>query len=95
LTNKTESHYKQLTKENNMNTLTDGEQQAVDCIVSDAMEGNSHSYQLVYQTDDDAVFDSEQAADIYIGLIHILDNLEPLLLAPAFAAFINQNIGQD
>ena len=78
-----------------MNTLTDGDKEAVDWAVSDAMEGNSYSYQLVYQTDDGAVFNSEQAADIYIGLIHILDNLEPLLLATAFAAFINQNIGQD
>jgi hypothetical protein len=78
-----------------MNTLTDGDKEAIEWTVSDAMESNSHSYQLVYQTDDDAVFESEQAADLYIGLIHILDNIDPILLAPAFAAFLNQNIGQD
>jgi hypothetical protein len=78
-----------------MKTLTEDDQQAVDWTVSAALEERSHCMRVVYRTEDDAIFHSEQAAELYLGLTHILDNLEPLLLAPAFAAFINESILPD
>jgi hypothetical protein len=80
-----------------MNTLTETDQQTVDWTASEALADKSGMLRVVYQTEDGAIFYSEQAAEIYLGLTHILAVLEdkPLLLAPAFAAFLNESIQPD
>ena len=85
------------TEENTMNTLTDGDKETVEWTAGEALADKSGMFRIVYQTEDGAVFTSEQAAELYLGLTHILTALEDkdYLLAPAFEAFLNESIQPD
>jgi hypothetical protein len=80
-----------------MNTLTDGDKETVEWTTRDAMADKSGMLRVVYQTEDGAIFQSEQAAELYLGLTHILTALEDTdyLLAPTFEAFLNESIQPD
>ena len=78
-----------------MKTLTEDGQQKVDWAVSGALEERGDCMRVVYRTEDDAIFYSEQAAELYLGITFILATLEPHLLTPAIEAFLNESIQPD